>query len=127
MGRDFYPTGQVKLEGSVLVQADNFNATNDNGVSLKATLANPNGTPVKGMLSAEVTWDMLVDNNGPEVDMLKAVSDMRPMEMGFKFPVEGVDVTFKAVASNAKLAQKLGDVCVVSCTAKGHVLTSSGI
>lgn len=127
MGRDFYPTGQVKLEGSTLVQADNFSANVDNSLALKATLADPNGTPVVGMRSAEVSWDMLVDNNGPEVDMVNAVNEARPMEMGFKFPVQGVDATFKATAANAKIGQKLGDACVVSCTAKGHVLTSSGI
>jgi hypothetical protein len=127
MGREFYPTGQVTLEGSVLVQADKYSAKYDNSLTLKATLANPNGTPVTGMKSVEVSWDMLVDNNGPELDMLKAIDEARPMLLGFKFPNLGVNTQINATAASATVAQSLGDACVVSCTAKGHSADTTGI
>lgn len=127
MGREFYPTGQVTLEGSVLVQADKFSAKHDNSLTLKATLANPNGTPVTGMRSVEVSWDMLVDNNGPELDMVNAVTEARPMLIGFKFPNLGVNMSCKATAASATVGQSLGDTCVVSCTAKGYVEDSTGV
>lgn len=127
MARDFYPTGQVTLGGSVLVQADKYSAKYDNSLTLKATLANPNGSPVTGMRSVEVSWDMLVDNNGPELEMVKAVNDAAPMALGFKFPQLGVNTTVKATAASATIAQSLGDACIVSCTAKGHTDDSTGI
>lgn len=127
MARDFYPTGQVTLGGSVLVQADKFSAKYDNNLKLEATLANPNGTPVTGMRSVEVSWDMKVDNNGPEIQMLSAVTAASPMALGFKFPNLGVSASMNATAATASIAQALGDVCVISCTAKGSIAENTGV
>lgn len=127
MSRDFYPTGQVTLDGSVLVQADKWNDKADNSLKLEATLANPNGTPVLGMRTREVSWDMKVDNNGPEIDMINAVNEGRPMNLGFKFPNISVNTTIRATAASATVTQGLGDVCIVSCTAKGSSDDSTGI
>lgn len=127
MARTFHPTGQVTLNSSVLVDADKYNSKIDNALALKATLARRQGIPVFGMHSAEVSWDMLVTNEGPEIEMVKNVTEEQPMELGFKFPVRGVDMTFQAHAASTTVAQSLGDALIVSCVAKGHVLTSSGI
>ena len=125
MARETFPTGQLTLGGSVLVQADKVSVNTDNGLALKATLANPNGTPVVGMRTAEFTWTMLVDNNGPELAAVKAVSDGASLDLGFKFP-GGFSVTGKATAASAKIGQSLGDACMVDVTAKGHILTTEG-
>ena len=127
MAREFYPTGQVTLGGSVLVQADKYSEKHDNSLKLEGTLANPDGAPVTGMRSVEVSWDMKIDNNGPEIEILKAVRAAAPMALGFKFPSIGINTTLSATAASATLAQSLGDVCVVSCTAKGHMIDSTGI
>ena len=127
MAREFYPTGQVTLNGSTLVQADKFNMKPDNALQLKATLANPNGTPVTGMRSVEVSWDMLIDNNGPEVDAIAAVNEGRIDLIGFKFPAQNVNTTCRVAWASATVAQSLGDACIVSCMAKGHVEDTTGI
>jgi hypothetical protein len=127
MSRDFYPTGQVTLDGSVLVQADKYSAKYDNSLKLEGTLANPNGTPVVGMRSVEVSWDMKVDNNGPELAMLSAVNAAAPMMLGFKFPNLGVSTTINATAASASITQALGDVCIISCTAKGSSADNTGV
>lgn len=127
MAREFYPTGQVTLNGSVLVQADKFNMKPDNGVQLKATLANRKGTPVFGMQQVEVSWDMLVDNTGPEVDAVTAVNEGRIDLIGFKFPEQNVNVTCRVAWASATFAQSLGDAGIFSCVAKGHIEDSTGV
>lgn len=122
MARDFYPTGQVTFDGGVLVQADKFSAKADNSLKLEGTLANPNGTPVFGMRSVEVSWDMKIDNNGPELPWLTmVVQGTISMPIGFKFPNLGVNATFLVAAGTGSLAQSLGEIGVVTCTAKGHM------
>jgi hypothetical protein len=127
MSRDFYPTGQVTLDGGVLVQADKYSAKYDNSMKLEGTLANPDAAPVVGMRSVEVSWDMKVDNNGPELAMLSAVNAAAPMMLGFKFPNLGISTIVKATAASASIAQSLGDVCVISCTAKGSTANNTGV
>ncbi len=124
--REFFPTGQLTLDSSVLVQADNVSVTVDNSLQLKATLADKNGTPVTGMVSVEITWDMLVDQRGPELDMLNAVSEAKPMPLGFLFP-GGDQRDFKATAGKATVTQNLGDVCKVNCSAKGKIVKSGAV
>lgn len=128
MARDFYPTGQVTFEGGVLVQADKFSAKADNGLKLEATLANPNGTPVFGMRTVEVSWDMKIDNNGPELPWFQmVVNGTIAMPIGFKFPNLGVNATFVVAPGTGSLTQNLGDPAVCSCSAKGYMSDSSGI
>lgn len=122
MARDFYPTGQVTFDGSVLVQADKFSAKSDNSLKLEGTLANPNGTPVFGMRSVEVSWDMKIDNNGPELPWFTMVMQGTiSMPIGFKFPNLGVNATFLVAAGTGSLSQSLGEIGVVTCTAKGFM------
>lgn len=128
MARTSYGTGQATFGGSVLVQADNFAAKLDNALALKATLANANGTPVFGMRSVEVSWDMLIDNDGPEVAWFSLVMQGAiAIPIGFTFPQLGVDATFTVAAGTGNLTQKLGDPGVVACTAKGSVSGLLGI
>lgn len=126
MSRDFYPTGQLTLGGEVLVQVDEVSIEIDNALKLEATLANKNGTPVTGMVTAKVSWKMKVDNNGPEIPMVSSVTAAAPMPLGFKFQ-GGVVVNLNATAGSAKLGQKLGDVFAVDCSAMGSIVDSSGI
>ena len=128
MGRDFYPTGQVTFEGGVLVQADKFSAKADNSLKLEGTLANPNGTPVFGMRSVEVSWSMKIDNQGPELPWFRmVVAGTISMPIGFKFPNLGVNATFIVAAGTGSLAQSLGDPAVCDCTAKGYISETVGI
>lgn len=128
MSRDFYPTGQVTFEGGVLVQADKFSAKPDNSLKLEGTLANPNGTPVFGMRSVEVSWDMKIDNSGPELPWFRMVVEGTiGMQIGFKFPALDVNATFIVAAGTGSLSQSLGEVGVVTCTAKGHMVASTGL
>lgn len=122
--REYYPIGQLTLNSSVLVQADNVSIKIDNGLKLEGTLADPNGTPVGGMVSVEITWDMKVDQRGPELKMIHAVTEMKPLDMGFLFP-GGDQQDFKAAAAAATITQNLGDLCKVNCTAKGKVVKSA--
>lgn len=119
--REYYPTGQLTLDNKTLVQAENVSIAVDNSLSLKATLADRNGTPVGGMISVDISWDMLVDQRGPEIDMLNAVSEVKTMPLGFLFP-GGTARDFKATAAKATVTQTLGDVCKVNCNAKGKVV-----
>jgi len=119
--REFYPTGQLTLNSSALVQAENVSIAVDNSLQLKATLADRNGTPVTGMISVEISWDMYVDQRGPEIDMINAVTEAEPMPLGFLFP-GGTQRDFKATAGKATITQTLGDVCKVACNAKGRVV-----
>ena len=128
MSCEFYPTGQVTFEGGVLVQADKFSAKADNGMKLEATLANKNGTPVFGMNSIEVSWDMKIDNEGPELPWFTMLfSATTSMAIGFKFPNLGVNATFNVAPGTGSLAQNLGDPAVCSCTAKGYMSDATGI
>lgn len=122
--RTHYPIGQLTLDSSALVQADNVTITVDNALQLKATLADRNGTPVGGMISVEITWDMLVDNRGPEVDMINAVTELRTMALGFLF-AGGEQRDFIATAAKATVTQNLGDINKVNCSAKGRVVKSA--
>lgn len=119
--RETFPTGQLTLDSSALVQADNVSIKIDNSLKLEATLADKNGTPVTGMVSAEISWKMKVDQRGPELKMIDAVTEAQPMALGFLFP-GGEQRDFKATAASATIAQQLGDVCTVDCTAKGKVV-----
>jgi hypothetical protein len=125
MARDFFPTGQISLSSSALQQADEVSFAADNGLSLKATLANPNGTPVAGMRKCEVSFKLRVDNNGPEFSMINAVNQAAPMDLGFKFP-GGYSISVKAVAASATTGQTLGSECILDCKAMGHVTDSVG-
>ena len=128
MSRDFYPTGQVTLDGGVLVQADKFSAKADNSLKLEGTLANPNGTPVFGMRSVEVSWSMKIDNQGPELPWFRmVVAGTIAMPIGFKFPNLGVNATFIVAAGTGSLAQSLGDPTVCDCTAKGYISETTDI
>jgi hypothetical protein len=127
MSRDFHPTGQVTMGGSVIVDADNYASDHDNQTTLKATLADNRGLPVSGMRSVNVTWDMLVTNNGPEVEVVAAVEQALRAQVGFKFPVQGVNLLLNITFAKVRVAQKLGDALILSCTGMGHVADSTGI
>lgn len=119
--RETFPTGQLNLNDSALVQADEVSIKVDNSLKLDATLADPNGTPVAGMRSVEVSWKMKVDQRGPELRMIDAVTEAQPMPLGFLFP--GGEVrNFSATAASATVTQRLGEVCTVDCVAKGKVV-----
>jgi len=122
--REYFPIGQLTLDSSALVQADNVSISVDNSLKLEATLADRNGTPVAGMVSVEITWDMKVDQRGPELKMIDAVTEAQPMALGFLFP-GGEQRDFKATAAKATITQNLGDLCKVNCTAKGKVVKSA--
>jgi len=121
--REFYPTGQLNLNSSALVQANNVSIAVDNATKLEATLSDKNGTPVTGMVTADISWDMYVDNRGTEIDMINAVTESLPLDLGFLFP-GGVQRNFKTIAAKATISQNLGDVCKVNCNAKGRVVKS---
>lgn len=125
MSRTFFPTGQLTLEGSALVQADEVSIAVDNALALKATLANPNGTPVAGMRKAEFSWKMRVDNNGPEISMVKAVNDASPLPLEFRFP-GGFSCTGQATAASATVTATLGTEVIVDCKAMGYIADSVG-
>jgi hypothetical protein len=127
MAREFHPTGQVTMGGSVLVDADNYSSDHDNGVKLVGTLADKRGLPVDGMRQVTVTWDMMVTNEGPEVEVVAAVESALRAQVGFKFPVQGVNLLMNITFSKVKVAQKLGDALILSCTGMGHVADSQGI
>lgn len=128
MARDFYPTGQVTFEGGVLVQADKLSVKGDNGMKLEGTLADPGGTPVFGMRTVEVSWDMKIDNNGPELPWFRMVFEgTTGMQIGFKFPSLDVNATFIVAAGTGSLSQSLGEVGVVTCSAKGRMVASTGL
>ena len=126
MARSFYPTGQLTYGGSVQVQADNVSIDVTNSGKLDATLANPNGTPVVGMRSVTFTWDMKVDDTGPELAIVTAVQNALIAPLGWKFP-GGVSISANTLHTSAKLAQKLGDAWVINCTAMGSITESTGI
>jgi hypothetical protein len=119
--REFYPQGQLTMNSAVLVQANGVAITVTNSAKVEATLANPNGTPTTGMVSAEISWDMYVDNRGPEIDAFTAVSEAQPMKLGFLFP-GGVQRDFSCKMAKAAVAQSLGDVCKVNCSAVGSLV-----
>ena len=96
------------------------------GGKLDATLANPNGTPVVGMRSVTFTWDMKVDDTGPELAIVTAVQNALIAPLGWKFP-GGVSISANTLHTSAKLAQKLGDAWVINCTAMGAITESTGI
>ena len=126
MARDFYPTGQLTYGGSTQVQADNVSIDVGNSGKLDATLANPNGTPVVGMRSVTFTWDMKVDNNGPELAAVTAVINAVIGEVGWKFP-GNISINATAMWTAAKPAQKLGDAWVIPCTMMGSITDATGI
>lgn len=126
MARSFFPTGQLTLNGSVVVQADNVTFDISNSMTQKATLANKNATNVDGMRTAKVTFDLLVDDTGPEIPMIEAVLNASALALGWKFP-GNVTISLDTNASSAKPAQKLGDVWTIGCEAMGHVVDSQGI
>jgi len=126
MARDFYPTGQLTYGGSTQTQADNVSIDVGNSGKLEATLANPNGTPVVGMRSVTFTWDMKVDNNGPELLVVTAVQNAVTGDIGWKFP-GGISLSANVLHTSAKLSQKLGDAWIVNCSATGSLTDATGI
>lgn len=122
----YYPTGQLTLDGSVLVQVDDVSIEIDNALKLEATLARPDGVPVVGMRTAKVSWKMKVRDEGPEIPMVNAVQAAAPMALGFKLPGLVV-VNLSATAGSAKIGAKLGDVVAVDCSAMGSLVDSTGI
>lgn len=127
MSRDFHPTGQVTFNQSVLVDANNWTGSVDNQGSLKATLADKRGIPVTGMLSFNGSFDLYITNEGPEIEAVNLCLAGGQHLVGFKFPVNAINLSASVTFSKVDVKQNLGDALILTCTVIGHVVDSQGI
>lgn len=124
MAREFMPNGQATLNSVVLIDLDNFNLKGDNGLQLKATLARKNGIPVDGMRSCEITADIYVTNETPQVKPLSNMLDAKREEIGLivnSGDFEGLNCTASITWGPVTVVAKLGEGVVYNCTWKGSI------
>lgn len=131
MARTHYPTGQVTLAGSVIVNADNFKLSLTNNAQQRGTLADKNGLPVDGMRAATITVDLYLDNDeairGIQYRAITGVlngTSSEPIQVGYKNGA--VTALVACVPSQVDLADKLGDPAMFSLTALGSVIDNQG-
>lgn len=125
MAREFCPTGQMTIDGTILIDADNVSIKPDNGVNMKGTLAAPQAIPVAGMRSVEISADILVTNETPQVKPITAVEIAQRNQIGFEVPVAGISGVWQVTWTGATLSQKLGDSAVFACSWKGHLVETN--
>src|SRR5690348_12276927 len=114
MSRTHYTRGQVTLGGSVIVNVDNFTLDTDNALALHASMADPNGIPITGMIKATFGFDLKLSNDQTgsqaEVALISGVmigTGAEPLQLGYKngqITIQGL-----ITPATAKLGDKLGD------------------
>lgn len=127
MAREFHPTGQVTFNSSVLVDANNFAWGADNQGSLKGTLADRRGIPVTGMLAVNCSFDLQISNEGPEVAVLSLVDSGTPVQVGFKFPGNNVNMLGSGILSKVDAKQSLGEAFILSVSFIGKAVDYTNI
>lgn len=126
MSRDFHPTGQVTINSSTIIDANNYKSGHDNAGQLKATLADPNGIPVVGMRAVNISFDLYITNEGMQAPVVSMCDNAEVCYVGYKFPVNGINEQAKGIFSKADIAQNLGDALIITCTFIGHTVDLSG-
>lgn len=118
-----YPRGQVSFGAGDLQQCYGAKFSFTNGAKVVSTLRrNPSGVTV-GNKAVSVTFETRIDEDGPERDWFKKVSEASPEQARFKFP-GGVTKTINCTASQLDADFTLEDGVNASVTLVGALVDS---
>lgn len=115
----YYPKGRIAIGSGDLLQVIDFSVEIKNSAKLIHTLrTSPSGVTL-GPKEATVSFNGVLDENGPERDYISAVLNGTIKQVRGKFP--GITCTLSGVFTDKKIDTTIEDAIKFSCNFVGKV------
>lgn len=95
----FFPRGQISIDGGNPQQVTDFDYDFTNGLKLKPTLRNPTGGIVLGAKAVSFSFNLIIDDEGEELDVDTMVDTGETIPIVAKFPGGVTKVILGAISS----------------------------
>lgn len=115
----YYPKGRIAVGTGDLMQVQDFSAEIKNGGKLVHTLRRSPSGVTQGLKEANVSFNAVLDEKGPERDYWTSVLSTVVKQMRGKFP--GLTLTFNGIFTETKLDVSMEDAIKYSTSFTGNV------